>query len=273
MKGLVSMPRSIGFFFTSASACIPLLFASVARADPGAVAEPPAATAPVPATDSADVVRIGAVIHGSAREARNQRLAFMTAGFVAGAAMVPAGAVLSQRSNVVAQAMGVGLLAGGGTALAISLLHLIPSSIEGLEDVYEERRASGVDSARWVADFETQWADGARASHSRRIWFGVLELVAGAALTGTGLGLLLTGPVDGNTKSPQYNWGSSFVGGGVPFMSLAIHTLIQDSPLESSWATYKALGGQPGPVRPASVTGFDVIPLRGGALACATLSM
>ncbi len=212
----------------------------------------------------------------SAREARASRRAILLTGIVAGAAMVPVGVTLWQRSDAVSQSIGAGLTIGGASPAAFSLLSLSQSSIERLADDYEARRESGESAVDVVGATEVEWAEIASASHDRRMVTGVAAGVLGCAATVVGIEVLLSNPIGGWSRDTQNTIGSVLVGAGVPVFSLGIRALLQETPEERWWAIYRATGasGQSArPAPPAFIPSVSFVPMPGGFFAGATMPL
>jgi hypothetical protein len=80
----------------------------------------------------------------SAQQARAARRSIVFTGVVGGAAMVPVGLALWQRSDAVSQSVGAGLTIGGSAPLLFSALSLFPSTIDRLDASYERQHAATV---------------------------------------------------------------------------------------------------------------------------------
>jgi hypothetical protein len=254
-----------------AASLLVVLIPGSARADDEPPIRPPASA---PAATDADVARVEGLVHAAAAEAHKARHAGMLAGLVAGAALVPTGIVLNHRSDDVAQSIGVGLIVGGAAPAAFSLLLLLPSPAEQFADSYDRRRASGMSGRDLVRATEADWQRLAENSRDRRVRMGHVEMWLGAAATGAGIYLLVSKPFSGMSRNEQYTIGSLLVGPGIPFVTLGIRSLVQESPEERAWATYHAIGGRDAATdRSASfVPSVALSPLRGGLYASLSLS-
>jgi hypothetical protein len=239
---------------------------------------PGAAALPVSASGQADdPERRLAIMNGEielfAARARAQRRANVVVGLVGAAALVPAGYVLSQRTDAVSQSIGIGMEVGGIAPLAFSALSLSRSPMERLRDRVDDEVASSMPRAELVRVIESDWQSTAEAAHDRRIVVGVVGLVLGTASTAAGLFFLLSNPVAGLSLDQQYTLGSSLVGPGVPFIGVGIRALFQESVEETSWDSYRAMSGAAHSV-PQTSPGFSFggAPLRGGGVAALAYS-
>jgi hypothetical protein len=138
-----------------------------------------------------------------ASRARAQRRTTLLAGLVGAAALVPAGYVLSQRSDAVSQSIGTGMEVGGAAPLAFSALSLSRSGMERLRDRLEEGLGATTSRAELAEAMEADWQHTAEAAHDRRILFGVVGLVLGTASTAAGLFFLLSDPYRGTEPRPS----------------------------------------------------------------------
>lgn len=257
----------------SLAACLTLLTSTVARADDPAAPRPvPVDTAPVEATNA---YQLDVFLQASARQARASRRAILFTGIVTGAAMVPVGSTLWQRSDAVSQTIGAGLTIGGAAPFAFSLLSVPPSSIERLAGAYEAQRTWGNNSqAELVRATERKWEEIASASHDRRIAVGIVMAVLGGLATGSGIGLLLHSPVQGWTQNTQNTVGSVLLGAGVPVLSVGIRGLIQPTAEETWWNAYRAASSSPPSQRPTPSyygTTVRVVPLPQGLFVGASM--
>jgi hypothetical protein len=230
----------------------------------------PIAAPPSVQTDSPErrLAIMNSEIELFASRARAQRRTTVLAGLVGAAALVPAGYVLSQRSDPVSQSIGTGMEVGGAAPLAFSALSLSRSGMERLRDRFEESLGSTTARAELAETMEAEWRHTAEAAHDRRVLFGVVGLVLGAASAGAGLFFLLSDPTAGLSRDQQYTLGSSLVGPGVPFMGVGIRALLQESIEETSWDAYRALkSGTESAKEHSAGVAINMTALRGGAFA------
>jgi len=227
-------------------------------------------TAPAEPTESSQLAIMDRELALFAEQAKAQRTALKITGTLSGAALLPAGIVLAQRSDPFAHSSGIGMEIGGAVTLALTLTAWIPSDMERVRGEFESRRASGVETGTLLRDMETRWERAAEAGHTRRIVIGIVDLSLGVAATGAGLFFLLSDPVAKLDRNDQYTLGNSLVGPGVPLMANGIRMLVQDSIEETSWRAYQATKPIPQGSQNTGFSGFGVAPLRGGAAAVAT---
>jgi hypothetical protein len=238
---------------------------AIARAD-----EPP--SNPRAVTGSFEATRLHDALTLAARSARDGRTAGVATGLVAGAALVPAGILLARRSDAVSQSIGVGMTAGGTASLLFASLSLPTSSMERIAASFDARLASGASEDEIVHATEADWAAAADSGHDRRVVRGWISVGLGAALTGTGLYMLLADPgVLGQSRDSQYGVGSFLVGPGVPILGVGLRSLLQESTEEASWKAYRATkGAAPSPIIPVPALSFA--PVRGGGVAVTSFS-
>jgi len=207
-----------------------------------------------------------------AARAKSQRTATVITTAVSAVALVPAGYVLSRRSDSLSQAIGVGMTIGGAVPLLPMLFAFRSSGTERVRDAFEERRASAMARADVLRLTEADWERTASAAHNRRIVIGLIDLALGTACTAAGLYFLLSDPVAKMDRNDQTTLGSSLVGPGVPLATFGIRSLLQESIEETSWDAYRATKvlADPQPPARAEMPALSVAPLRGGAAAVAT---
>jgi len=223
---------------------------------------------------SEQVLRLGAFLHASALEALSARRSIIVTGLVTGAALVPVGIVLWERSDAVSRSIGSGMTIGGAAPLVFSTLSLFPSSIERLDDTFERRRASGMTSNDLIERTLTDWRDAVDAGRKRRILTGIIEVGLGGAATGVGLGLLLVHPLKGYDRNQQYMLGSLLLGPGVPILTLGIRSLLQQSIVECAWDKYRTTGAVATTAAPAwSALNTSLLLIPRGAFVTANLSL
>jgi hypothetical protein len=243
-------------------ALVTVLAPAAARADDARPVDPP---------DAVAAANLHEALSIAARSARDARTTVVVTGLAAGAALVPAGIVLAERSDAVAHSIGVGMSVGGGVPLLFSLLSLRSSNMEHLASSFDTLRTSGVSDAALVGRLESDWASMAQASHDRRILVGAIMVGLGSALTGAGLYMLLADPgVFGLSRTDQYSAGSFLTGPGVPIFGVGIRALLQESVEETSWESYCATKSAHAPNLALQSLAFA--PERGGGVATATFT-
>jgi hypothetical protein len=219
-------------------ACFHLARAKPVYADEVAAA-PPAGAAE---DDRVRARRMGDLLSITASSARDARVTSIATGLASGVALMPTGIVLTTHRDEVGQSIGVGMTATGSAALLFALLSLRSSKMEQLSTAFEARRASGMSDEELVRATETEWSTAAEKSHDRRRTFGVVSLALGIAASGAGAFMLLADAgVFGQSRNTQYTVGSILVGSAVPIAGLGLRALLQESPEETAWRSYRAL--------------------------------
>jgi hypothetical protein len=245
-----------------------LLSSGSALAANGSPSPPENASVTPPPSPAPAVGRVRDELGVYAEQARRERLVVNITTFAAGAALIPPGVILSQRSGPLAKTLGIGMTLGGSIPFLFVFSTLLPSKMERLRDEFDERRASGASEPELLRSLDEKWAGAARSAHNRRVVVGIVDLALGTAATGTGLFFLLSNRVGSMSRDAQYTVGYSLVGSGVPVAAFGIRSLVQKSLEETSWAAHRASQGMgPSAGGLTSKPRVGVAPLPGGAAA------
>jgi hypothetical protein len=158
-----------------------------------------------------------------------------------------------------------GAMAGGIAVL--SLLGLPADPHEKLQAELGARAAAGDAPVLLLEKAERDWATAAEESRrSRHVGGGILVAVSALSI---GMSVAVANRTDTKAIAASYGLMAS---GGISFV-LGAHLLLVESPVETSWNTYRAMkgGGTPrgaSPFRPFA----GISPLPGGAFATAGLA-
>jgi hypothetical protein len=249
-------------FLMAGATCIGL-----ASASPTATAQD--ATSRRDAPNAVETARLERELAFYAAEGRRERIAMLATSLACGAVLLPAGIVLSERSDAELNLFGLGLIIGGSAQLFGVPFFLIASPMERVSARHHERATSAETDPALLRNTEDDWARAATESRLVRTSVGVVYAALGVAAVPTGLVFLLAQPgVFGMSREPQYNWGSALVGAGVPFVTIGLQLLLRESLAETSWRAHglaKSSQLQAGRVLPRALS-VGMLPTRGGAM-------
>jgi hypothetical protein len=242
------------------------LFASsrgVARAEPKPVAQPAVV----------DLNRLVEELDLFEAEAHRARVATAVTGLTIGSAVVPAGIILLGRTDGVSQALVIGMIVGGSAQLLSVPLSLIPTRMDGISKQLRQRVGANAPTRETVHTIEVEWSDAAASARTKRFRVGGTLLSLGIMSLATGLTFLIASEgIFGMSRKAQYTWGGIAMGTGMSISTIGTRFLLEWSPEETAWETYRTMKGDKVAVegRPR-LPSVGVVPTAGGALACATL--
>lgn len=246
-------------------ATVPLLASSVGvgAAEPKAVAQ----------SAAVDLDRLVKELDQFAQEAHRTKVATAVTGLSIGAAVVPAGIILLERTDGVSQALVIGMIVGGSAQLLSVPLSLIPTHMDDIRNELRDRIAQNAPTRDTVHAIEVEWRGAAVSARTKRFRVGGTLLSAGIVSLATGLTFLIASQgVFGMSRKTQYTWGGVAMGTGMSITTIGTRFMLEWSPEETAWEAYRTMKADRVVVegRP-TLPSIAVVPTDGGALAFATL--
>jgi hypothetical protein len=211
------------------------------------------------------LVRVQHAIDAFASDAHQARLSSGVAlSSLAAATFVP-GVFLERRRDSDLQLLGVGFVIAGSIQLAMSPLFLIPTPLEKIQAQLSQGMANGVSAQALANRIETDLCEAAARKSANRPYTGGTLLSLGAASFATGMTFLFMQPgVAGMGARTQHIWGAALVGVGTPFAQLGIRTILQRSPEEAAWISYRT--GSSGSTLACQDKSLSLAPTNGGII-------
>jgi len=229
---------------------------------------------PVPQPIDVDLKHLATELDFFTAEARRARTAESLASLAIGTVIVPAGVVLLHRTDGVSQALVIGLIIGGSAQVASAPFGFLPTRMDEIRSDLREIRWKDPDSKETVRAIEDEWRDAAASTRRRRKIVGTTMLSVGVASMATGLTFLLApSGVFGMSRSTQYTLGGVLTGSAIQMTSLGVRFIFEWSAEETSWESYRNMKADAPSLRSAaSSASIGVVPMRGGAVASASLA-
>lgn len=230
-----------------------------------------------PQTLAVDIKRLGTQLDLYVAEANRKRLATALTGLGIGAALVPSGIVLLDRTDGVSRALVIGMIVGGSAQILAVPFALMPTRMDEIRADFMARPAS-IENKSTIRDFENEWRLAAQSSERKRMIVGTTMLVFGAINLAAGLTLLLAPEgIVGMQRKTQYLWGGILMGIGVPVTTTGVRLLLEWSLEETSWEAYRTMKSDASKLEQLDKPSNEdlsvaVLPIPGGALALATLT-
>jgi hypothetical protein len=216
--------------------------------------------------------RLGEQLDLYAAEAHRGRLAKALTGIGAGATFLPTGFLLLGRTEDVSHAFVLGLIVGGSAQLATVPLIFIRTRMDEIRDDFINRPTER-DSAATVDEFEKRWSLAAAESAQRRTYVGTALFFLGVTNLAAGVAFLLAPPgLFKMSRSTQDTWGGVTLGVGVPVATQGLSFLLEWSPEENSWQSYRQMNLHAGTASRLPKPSVSAVPVRGGAVAFATMA-
>ncbi len=229
---------------------------------------------PLATPESAGIAlrRLGEQLDLYAAEAHRERLAKALVGVGAGVSFLPTGLLLLGRTQDISHAFVLGLIVGGSAQLATVPLIFIRTRMDEIRDDFINRQTDK-DSMATVDEFEKRWSLAAAESAQRRTYVGTTLLVLGLTNLAAGVGFLLApAGIFKMSRGVQDTWGGVTLGIGVPVATQGLSFLLEWSPEEASWQAYRAMNLHSGGASRKRMPSIGAVPIRGGAMAFATMA-
>jgi hypothetical protein len=216
--------------------------------------------------------RLGEQLDLYAAQAHRGRLAKVLTGVGVGATFLPTGFLLLGRTQDISHAFVIGLIVGGSAQLATVPLVFIRTRMDQIRDDFINRPTER-DSATTVDEFEKRWSLAAAESAQRRTYVGTALFALGVTNLAAGVAFLLAPQgIFKMSRSAQDTWGGVTLGIGVPVATQGLSFLLEWSPEENAWQAYRQMNLHSGSASLRRTPSFSAVPVRGGAVAFATMA-
>lgn len=228
---------------------------------------------PIPQPVEVDLDRLVTQLDLFEDEARRKKTTTAVTGLTLGAATIPAGIILLNRTDGVSQALVIGMLVGGVSQVLSVPLSLIPTRMDQIREKLHERIKENAAPHHTVHTIEVEWREAAVAARTKRFRVGGALLTVGVMSVASGITFLIASEgIFGMSRTAQYTWGGIAWGTGISISTIGTRFLLEWSPEETAWASYRSMrADRSASVDRSRLPSLAFLPTLGGGMACTTV--